>query len=332
MRIARLLSLVLAVLTAGSSGRTDRGRRTTVPGAGLRHRQRGVLSQGQRTEVENAVDKLYNDKRDPALGGLRRQLRSGARSAGRRTHDAAQRFRRPGRAAGGRHRRIARTRSRCRHDSHGAVRRCRHLRRNSIEPALRRSDWAGAAVAAANGLNTAVDVDRPRDLLVRRARRAGGPRPAGAGCCGCGRAGAGASGARPSSRRPSGWTRPTRTRWPRCRSTRSTTCPRRSSSTSTTPCAPATTNWLWPSRNSATAQTAPFSHAVTNAKTTLAQAFNVRQILDDAVPESAAAAPRPADPGGRRRRQGRPGTGRPDGGVRQAARSGDQRADAAGLR
>ncbi|MDQ1485064.1 MAG: hypothetical protein QOJ62_757 [Actinomycetota bacterium] len=32
--------------------------------------------------------------------------------------------------------------------------------------------------------------------------------------------------------------------------------------------------------------TAPFSAAVTNAKTTLAQAFNVRQILDDAVPES----------------------------------------------
>ena len=36
------------------------------------------------------------------------------------------------------------------------------------------------------------------------------------------------------------------------------------------------------------AQTDPFSRAVTNAKTTLAQAFNVRQILDDAVPESMA--------------------------------------------
>ncbi len=34
------------------------------------------------------------------------------------------------------------------------------------------------------------------------------------------------------------------------------------------------------------AQTEPFSRAVTNAKTTLAQAFNVRQILDDAVPET----------------------------------------------
>ena len=34
--------------------------------------------------------------------------------------------------------------------------------------------------------------------------------------------------------------------------------------------------------------TAPFSKAVTDAKTTLAQAFNVRQILDDAVPETTA--------------------------------------------
>jgi BMFP domain-containing protein YqiC len=34
-------------------------------------------------------------------------------------------------------------------------------------------------------------------------------------------------------------------------------------------------------------QTAPFQTAVTSAKTTLAQAFNVRQILDDAAPETA---------------------------------------------
>ena len=33
-------------------------------------------------------------------------------------------------------------------------------------------------------------------------------------------------------------------------------------------------------------RTAPFSQAVANAKATLAQAFNVRQILDDAVPET----------------------------------------------
>lgn len=37
-----------------------------------------------------------------------------------------------------------------------------------------------------------------------------------------------------------------------------------------------------------TARTEPFTRAVTNAKTTLAQAFNVRQILDDAIPETPA--------------------------------------------
>ena len=31
--------------------------------------------------------------------------------------------------------------------------------RNEIEPALRETDWAGAAIAAANGLNTRTDVD-----------------------------------------------------------------------------------------------------------------------------------------------------------------------------
>ncbi len=67
------------------------------------------------------------------------------------------------------------------------------------------------------------------------------------------------------------------------------------------------------------AQTETFSRAVGNAKTTLAQAFNVRQILDDAVPETPHAAPRPAHPGGGRRRQGRSGTGRAIGGFRQTA-------------
>jgi predicted nucleic acid-binding Zn-ribbon protein len=37
-----------------------------------------------------------------------------------------------------------------------------------------------------------------------------------------------------------------------------------------------------------TERTEPFTRAVTNAKTTLAQAFNVRQILDDAIPETPA--------------------------------------------
>ena len=79
-----------------------------------------------------------------------------------------------------------------------------------------------------------------------------------------------------------------------------------------------------------TAQTEPFSRAVTNARTTLAQAFNVRQILDDAVPETPAAAPRPADARGRRCGEGRSGAGRAGRGVREAARSGDQRTESTG--
>ena len=47
-------------------------------------------------------------------------------------------------------------------------------------------------------------------------------------------------------------------------------------------------------------------------------------------PRDAGAAPRPADPGDRRGREGRPRTRRPTGGVRAAAGSGDQRADPAG--
>lgn len=52
-------------------------------------------------------------------------------------------------------------------------------------------------------------------------------------------------------------------------------------------CEPATMNSSWRSRFG-TARTEPFTRAVTNAKTTLAQAFNVRQILDDAIPETPA--------------------------------------------
>ena len=61
-------------------------------------------------------------------------------------------------------------------------------------------------------------------------------------CCGCGAGGGGASAARPSSPPRAASTQPTPTRWPPSQSTRSTTCPSRSSSTSTTPSAPATTN------------------------------------------------------------------------------------------
>ena len=207
------------------------------------------------------------------------------------------------------------------------------LQRNEIEPALRQRRLGGCGRRRGATVWTTAGLDSRRVRASRWYRAAGAlvdRRPGRRWRCGCGRGGGAASGAKPSSPRPSGSTPPTPTRWPPCRSTRSTTCPSRSSSTSTTRCAPATTNWPWRSRNSAPQQTEPFSRAVDNAKTTLAQAFNVRQILDDAVPET---------PQQRRdlltrvvvaAAQGRPGTGRATGGLREAARPGDQRAVPAG--
>ena len=98
------------------------------------------------------------------------------------------------------------------------------LQRDTIEPALRQGGWTGAAVAAANGLNTASTSTGAGSswlgLLValavfalailalwwwtrrRRRKRREACR---------------------SSPLPGGWTRRTRTRWPRCRSTHWTT-------------------------------------------------------------------------------------------------------------
>ncbi len=128
------------------------------------------------------------------------------------------------------------------------------LQRNTIEPALYRATGPGRPSPRPTGWRL-----RPPRRAPRRARASAGSAswshwrssPWCSWRCGGGRVGAGASGVKPSSPRPSGWTPPTRTRWPRCRSTHWTTSPRRSWSTSTTPCAPVTANWLWQSRNSA---------------------------------------------------------------------------------
>ncbi len=111
-------------------------------------------------------------------------------------------------------------------------------------------------------------------------------------------------------RRQAGGSRPTPTRWRRCRSRRSTICPRRSSSTSTTRCAPATTNWPWRSRSSAPTQTEPFSRAVDQRENDAGASVQRPPDPRRRRPRDAAAAPRPADPGDRRRGQGRPRTGR----------------------
>ena len=137
----------------------------------------GVLSEGQRVQVENAVNQLYNDNRtrlwvvyvdsfgQGAVGWARTTMQIsdfGDRDAllAIATEEGAYAFQVP---------------SAVMSQSDAAA-----LQRNTIEPALRRDDWTGAAVAAANGLDTPSTSTGPSTLrlhLVRRARRAGPPRP-----------------------------------------------------------------------------------------------------------------------------------------------------------
>jgi len=159
------------------------------------------------------------------------------------------------------------------------------LQRNSIEPALHRSDWVGAAVAAANGLNTASTSTGPEiswfGVLVAIAALALALLALWL------------------------WTRRRRRR----RRKAEFEAARRADPSDPNALAAVPIDALDDLSKAivvdvdnavrtsdselalaveefGTTQTAPFSTAVSNAKTTLAQAFNVRQILDDAVPES----------------------------------------------
>ena len=249
-RVARLLSLVLAVLTAGLVLVPTAPTAWADPPFRLADYvtdDANALSGGQRAEVQTAVDDLYNARRIRLWVVYVDSFSGQAAADVGPKHDADQRL--PGRG--------------------------RHSRRRHRRPRLRVS----GSGAAARG----VDVDTPapqrgrarvaqRRLGRRRRGRRGWPEPGAlvrtpgsAGwawwpswrsspsrcwrCC-CGGAAGGASAARPSSPPRNGWIRRTPTRLRRSPSTRSTTCPGRSSSTSTTRCAPATTNWHWRSRNS----------------------------------------------------------------------------------
>ncbi len=285
MRIARLLALLLATLTAGL---------LIAPGAAADPPFRlqtqvtdnaGVLSGSDRAEVQAAVDKLYNDKRIQlwvvyvkdfaGQSGLSwTQNTMNASDFGNddallaiATEDRAFGFDIPSTIAG------------------GTSTLSDDIRRNDIEPALRNNDWAGAAVAAANGLNTSSSTGTGTGisglglvialavlvlavlllwLWMRRRRRQ--------------RREAEAAAAR----------RVDPTDANALASVPIDALDDLSKSivvdvdnavrTSDAELALAVEEF-------GTAQTEPFSRAVANAKTTLSQAFNVRQILDDAVPE-----------------------------------------------
>ena len=153
MRIARWLGLLLATLTAAlliaptAAAEPPFRLQTQVTD------NAGVLSSSDLAEVVQAVDKLYNDKRiqlwvvyvtdfSGQSGLAWAQNTMNASDFGDdallaiATEDRAFGFQVPSTVTGG---------SSALPDN---------VRRNEIEPALRNNDWAGAAVAAANGLNT----------------------------------------------------------------------------------------------------------------------------------------------------------------------------------
>ena len=329
MRIARWLGLLLAT-SPPPADRTRRRSRTAVPAADTGHRKRRCPIRFRTRRGAAGRRQAVQRQADPAVGRLRHGfLRPDRCHLGPKHHEKQA---------------ISVTTTRCWRsprrtepsDSCPADDRRRYLdtvddiRRNEIEPALRNEDWAGAAVAAANGLNTPSSTGTGAGmswlgllialavlllavllfwLWMRRRRRQRREAEAAA-----------AKRVDPTDANA-------------LASVPIDALDDLSKSivvdvdnavrTSDAELALAVEEF-------GTAQTEPFSRAVATAKTTLSQAFNVRQILDDAVPETAAAATRPADPGGRRRGEGRPRTGGPERRVRTAARSGDQRPEPAG--
>jgi predicted nucleic acid-binding Zn-ribbon protein len=157
MRIARLLGLLLAVLTVGVLLAPFAGAEPPFRLPGYVNDGANALSGSESSEVQQAVDKLYNDRHirlwvvyvntfsgQNAVSWTeqtRRLSDIGGQDAilAVATADRAYAFLPPTTGLGG-------------FDVN-------ELRVNEIEPELRQSDWAGAAIAAANGLNATASSD-----------------------------------------------------------------------------------------------------------------------------------------------------------------------------
>ena len=282
MRIARLLSLILAILTAAVLVAPAAGSTPPLRLPGYVTDSAGVLNGSQLSDVERAVDKLYNDRRvrlwvvyvDSFDGRPAANWAESTRQASDlddddailavATTDRSYAFLVPKAI-------VSDTVS-------------NDLRRNEIEPALRGDDWSGAAVAAANGLNTAMAPGEGISgfgllvalavlvllvlllwLWARRRRR---------------------------KRREAEFAAARRV---------DPADPNALASVQIDALDDLSKSMVVDVDNAVRTsdnelalaveefgdkETTPFSQAVSNAKTTLAQAFNVRQILDDAVPET----------------------------------------------
>ncbi|HEX9499339.1 MAG TPA: TPM domain-containing protein [Mycobacterium sp.] len=283
MRITRLLSLVLAVLTVGVLLAPTAAGQPPLRLPSYVNDGANALSGSEFSDVQQAVDKLYNDRHirlwvvyvDTFSGQdaaswteqTRRLSDIGGQDAilAVATQDRAYAFLPPTTAPGGLD--------------------VSALRTNEIEPKLRQSDWAGAAVAAADGLNPTTPSTGAEIswfgfvvafallalailllwLWTRRRRR---------------------------KRREAEFAAARRA---------DPADPNALASVSIDALDDLSKSIVVDVDNAVRTsdnelglaveefgpeQTEPFNRAVANAKTTLAQAFNVRQILDDAVPET----------------------------------------------
>lgn len=157
MRTARLLSVILTILTVGLA------EGLLAPPAGAQPPARlvdpitddtNVLSVSGRATVKSALDRLYDERHIRLwvvyvdnFSGLSAQdwARRTARASDFGDYDALLAVSATGRAY------AFLVSDKVKGVSQSQV---DDLRRNQIEPALRAKDWSGAAVAAANGLNT----------------------------------------------------------------------------------------------------------------------------------------------------------------------------------
>ena len=284
MRFVRLLTVLLAMITAGALLAPVAAAEPPFRLPGYVTDNAGVLSDAGRAEVTSAIDSLYNSRKTrlwvvyvDSFSG--QQAETWARNTMRTsdlgsfdallavaTVDRSYAFLVPDSA------------------TKLSSSRVESVRRNSIEPALRQNDWAGAAVAAADGLGQSTSSSISwTGLLValgaialavvllmiwRRRRR--------------------------RKRRKAEFAAARRV---------DPADPQALSAVSLDALDDLSKAMVVEVDNAVrtsdqelelaveefgTARTEPFTRAVTNARTTLTQAFNVRQILDDAIPETPA--------------------------------------------
>lgn len=152
MRLARLLSLIVAILTAATLLAPSAVAEPPFRLPDYVTDNAGVLNDKQLGDVQKAVDKLYNDRHvrlwvvyvdsfSPQGAVAWAQSARSISDLGDQdavlaiaTEERSYAFQVPSAAAGGSSTKVD------------------NIRRDQIEPALRGNDWAGAAIAAANGL------------------------------------------------------------------------------------------------------------------------------------------------------------------------------------